>query len=78
MNVYAEAHPICEFDGKTVKTHVHHIIPISEAPELAADKSNMISLGAKRTHLAVGHANNYKHHVENVRELCETARINRD
>lgn len=78
MNAYGKAHPICEFDKKTAAIHVHHVEPISEAPERAADPTNFISLGGKRNHLVVGHAGNWRHHVKNVREICDAVQIDRD
>ena len=78
MKEYARLHPVCEWDKKTTPVEVHHIIPISEAPELAADPDNFISLGARRNHFVVGHACNWKHHVVNVRELCDSIEIDDD
>ena len=74
MDEYRKAHPFCEFTGRP-NVHVHHIQPIAYRPDLAAEPSNFISLAGKRVHLTVGHAGNYKDYVENVREICDSARI---
>jgi hypothetical protein len=71
MTEYRQAHPRCEWDNCSDQIEVHHIKPISVYPELASDTNNMISLGAKRCHLVVGHGNNYgKYYIENIREIC--------
>jgi hypothetical protein len=45
---------------------------------MAADPDNLITLGASRCHLVVGHAGNWRErYVRNVRELCGTATIER-
>lgn len=67
--------PECEFCGRS-PIHVHHITPISVAPEKAADFANMLSL-CPRCHLTVGHGGNWRHYVENAAQLCEVARIRR-
>ena len=71
MNEYRKAHPICEWDNCNDSIEVHHIIPISVRPDLAADTNNMISLGCKRCHLCVGHAGNTAYYyVSNIKEIC--------
>jgi hypothetical protein len=78
MEKYREANPRCEWDGCSTDCHVHHIIPVHVRPDLSGDINNMITLGASRCHLVVGHAGNWgNRHVENVRELCHQAQINR-
>jgi len=74
MKVYRDANPVCEYDGKRTGVHVHHIVPIRYAPELAAEPTNFISLCPKCHHV-VGHGRNWKQYVENVREICESAKI---
>jgi hypothetical protein len=76
MRLYAKEHPVCELTGM-MPVEVHHIEPIEAAPEKAADPTNFISLGARKIHLVVGHAGNWKWHVENVREICGMARISK-
>jgi hypothetical protein len=75
MNEYRRAHPVCEYDGRSTPVHVHHVEPISFAPERAADPTNFISLGGKRNHLVVGHAGRWRQYVANVRALCAAVRV---
>ena len=76
MKAYRVAHPVCEWDGVTTPVEVHHVVPVHVRPDLAAEPGNMISLGARRTHLTVGHANNFtKRWVANVREVCALRRV---
>ncbi len=71
MAAYRVLNPACEWDGITTKIHVHHILPIHVRPDLAADPDNFISLGAKRAHLTIGHAGDWKRYVVNVRRICQ-------
>jgi hypothetical protein len=74
MQAYRRAHPICEFDGKSTKVHIHHIEPIQFAPERAADPDNFISLSPK-AHLIVGHAGDFKQYVRTVRSMCAICQV---
>jgi len=75
MAEYRKEHPICEYDRRSYPVHVHHKLPIKDAPWLAADPTNFISLGGKRNHLVVGHGGNWRSYVANVTELCARADI---
>ncbi len=78
MQEYQQQHPKCEWDGCSGSVHVHHIIPVHIRPDLAANPDNMITLGASRCHLVIGHAGNWgTRYVRNVRELCMQANIER-
>jgi len=68
--------PVCEATGKTDRLEVHHLIPVSIAPDLAGEPANLITLN-KHAHLVIGHAGNYKRYVTNVREVCATMRVQR-
>jgi len=70
MREYRRLHPRCEYDDCSDKVHVHHVEPIQFAPDRAADPTNFLSLAGKRCHLVVGHANNWKRYVHNVRHIC--------
>ena len=79
MESYRKAHPVCEWDECSDEIEVHHIQPVSVRPDLAADTNNMISLGAKRCHLCVGHAGNYRlHYISNIKEICKLRKIEND
>lgn len=75
MQAYREANPACEYCGRSGRIQVHHKEPVSVAPERAADIENMISLCAKRCHITLGHAGNYKNYVVNVADLCDVALV---
>jgi ribosomal protein L37AE/L43A len=78
MDEYRRQHPRCEWDGCSDNCHVHHIVPVNVRPDLAANPENLITLGASRCHLVVGHAGNWgERYVRNVRELCMQATIER-
>jgi ribosomal protein L37AE/L43A len=78
MEEYRRKHPRCEWDGCSNDCHVHHIIPVHVRPDLAANPDNLITLGAARCHLVVGHAGSWgTRYVRNVRELCIQANIER-
>jgi len=74
MNAYRKGHPTCEYCGRS-PIHVHHVKPVAQRPDLAHVQQNFISLCAKRCHLTLGHAGNWKHWVRNSRELCIRANI---
>jgi hypothetical protein len=77
VKAYRKEHPVCEWDGKTTPVHVHHVVPIAVDPGRAADPENMISLGAKRNHLVVGHAGNWRRYVLNVKKVCRVRMFGR-
>jgi hypothetical protein len=78
MDEYRRKNPKCEWDGCSDSVHVHHIIPVHVRPDLAAHPDNLITLGASRCHLVIGHAGNWRErYVRNVRELCMQATIER-
>jgi hypothetical protein len=78
MEAYRRQHPRCEWDGCSESVHVHHIVPVHIRPDLAANPDNLITLGASRCHLVIGHAGNWRErYVRNVRELCMQATIER-
>lgn len=71
LHQYRVANPRCEWDNCSNDIEVHHIKPVAIYPELASNTNNMISLGAKRCHLVIGHANNYAlFYLENIKEIC--------
>lgn len=74
MDLYRTSHALCEFCGSGKRVEVHHVIPVSEDASLQADTNNFVSL-CRPCHEVVGHANNFQHHVINVRELCERVMI---
>ncbi len=73
MNYYRASHTECAWCGRSKKLEVHHIIPVSVAPGLADQQSNMIMLCRKPAcHQIVGHDGDFgRRYVANVREICE-------
>ena len=71
MRLYKQDHPNCEWCGRDNPLHVHHLEPVSYAPERAADPTNLICLCAKRCHLTVGHGGNYKDYIVHCRYMCD-------
>lgn len=73
MKEYKKENPFCAYCGRSLAVDVHHKLPVSVAPERAADKQNMITLCRKpKCHLIVGHMGNYKMHNSKVEEICKT------
>lgn len=71
--------PNCAFCGKGGKVDVHHKIPVSFAPHLASDPSNLITLHRKpQCHFVVGHLGNWKTYNKNVEETCNIVNINNE
>lgn len=62
----------CWWCGRNKKLEVHHIAPVSVAPEFAGDKTNMIMLCRKPAcHQIIGHDGDFGgRYVENVIEVC--------
>ena len=72
MAEYLAINKSCEWCGREkTRKHVHHLLPVSKFPDKAADKNNLMTLCAKRCHLSIGHAGNWKTYVEPARSLCE-------
>jgi len=72
MRAFRREHTQCAWCGRTKKLEVHHIQPVSVAPELAADIKNMIVLCRKPAcHQVVGHNGDFKtRYVRNVNDVC--------
>lgn len=73
MDTFRKANTFCAWCGRTEKLEVHHIQPVSVAPHLAADESNMIMLCRKPAcHQVIGHDGDFGgSYVDNVRQICE-------
>jgi hypothetical protein len=76
MAAYKQGHPNCEWCGVAANPaklrwiEVHHVIPVSVAPERAADTNNMVSL-CRRDHIALGHAGDgaCRYYIANLKEI---------
>lgn len=56
---HRKENPVCALTGSTKNLQVHHIIPVSIDPTLAADSSNLITL-TRDVHFVVAHGGNWK------------------
>lgn len=82
MDWYASAHPACEWCGRGPslaildRLEVHHIIPCSVNPTLAADTNNMIRL-CRRDHIVLGHAGDgaCRRYIINIREIIRIREV---
>jgi len=74
---FRKTHKACAWCGRTRRVQVHHVIPVSIDPSLAADPDNMIMLCARpNCHLVVGHDGNFRsRYVANVREICAAKQV---
>lgn len=63
----------CAWCGRNKTLEVHHIQPVSVAPDRAADPQNMIMLCRKPAcHLVIGHDGDFRSRfVENVKAICK-------
>jgi len=76
MKTHLKSNPGCAYcDRDNRARHVHHIEPISYAPELAADPNNFLTLCGKNCHIVIGHAGNWKNYVSNILTICGVVTI---
>jgi len=63
----------CAWCGRNKTLEVHHIAPVSVAPNKAADHNNMIMLCRKPAcHQIIGHDGDFGgRYVENVKAICD-------
>jgi hypothetical protein len=54
MRKFREQNPTSPWSGKPTK-EIHHIIPVSVAPDRAADPDNFFPFGSRDEHYIVGH-----------------------
>ena len=76
---HIEKNPFCAYCGRKNKLDVHHKIPVSFAPELAADPTNLITLCRKpQCHLIVGHLGSWKTYNKEVEKVCNIVSISNE
>jgi len=77
MQQFRFANRYCAWCGRSKRLDVHHIYPVSVAPEMAADLDNMIMLCRKpQCHLQVGHNGDYaRRYVSNVEYICSERNV---
>lgn len=72
MTEYRNNNPNCAYCGRDKKVDVHHIIPVKDAPGLAGESSNFITLCRKPAcHHVVGHNGNWQSSNPKVVEICQ-------
>jgi len=76
MKAYKSANPACEVTGLTRRTEVHHVRPLSIAPELAADWSNFMTLH-RDVHRGLAHPGRSENFLVNIRQIVALLRIQR-
>jgi hypothetical protein len=67
-------HPVCEVCGRTTNLNVHHIYPVSIAPELELVEHNLITLCETSCHFMFGHFFNYHCYNKDVRKMAAAFR----
>jgi hypothetical protein len=67
-------HPACEVCGRTADLAVHHIFPVSIAPELELEKNNLITLCSSPCHFVFGHFFSYHCYNKDVRQMARRFR----
>lgn len=74
MREFDRDNPFCAYCGEVGDTDIHHKIPVSVAPDLAADKNNMIPLcRGNKCHFVVGHFSNWRDYNSRVDATCNAA-----
>lgn len=74
MKAYHAEFPCCRWCGGTEDVETHHIKPVRERPDLAAEKTNFWSLCRRMDcHRVVGHFGDYKRSNPHVVECCMEA-----
>jgi len=82
---HRKENPVCAFSGSKNRLQVHHKIPVSVQPELAADPNNLVTL-TKEAHLTLGHGCDWKNFnphidkdIESVQKgIVKTKKYNTD
>jgi hypothetical protein len=68
-------HPACEVCGRTTNLAVHHIFPVSIAPELELVENNLITLCETTCHFVFGHFFSYHCYNKDVRQMARQFRV---
>jgi hypothetical protein len=70
---HLEIEPACVACGQSRRIEVHHVVPVSVAPERELDSTNLITL-CRRDHLTFGHFGNFQRWNPHTREHAEQYR----
>jgi len=71
---HLKKHPACEACGRTTNLTVHHIFPVSIAPELELTENNLITLCETPCHFVFGHFFSYHCYNKDVRQMARRFR----
>lgn len=75
MKNHRKKHPYCEYCQRSEKVDVHHIISVKEAPHMADDPDNLMTLCRKPAcHHIIGHNGNWQTSNPNAVEICKQNR----
>lgn len=67
-------YPACEVCGRSANVIVHHVFPVSIAPELELAESNLITLCETPCHFMFGHFFSYHCYNKDVRTMAKRFR----
>lgn len=73
-NEHLKKYPACEVCGRVNKVIVHHIFPVSVAPELELVENNLITLCEMPCHFMFGHFFSYHCYNKDVRGMARRFR----
>jgi hypothetical protein len=73
-NEHVANHPACEVCGRSANVVVHHIFPVSIAPELELVENNLITLCETPCHFMFGHFFSYHCYNKDVRSMAKRFR----
>lgn len=73
-STHLKKHPACEVCGRSAGTIVHHIFPVSIAPELELAENNLITLCDTPCHFVFGHFFSYHCYNKDVRSMARKFR----
>ena len=72
---HLQKYPACEVCGRTKKVIVHHIFPVTIAPELELAENNLITLCESPCHFMFGHFFSYHCYNKDVRKMARSFRL---
>jgi hypothetical protein len=68
---HLEKEPACVACGRKENVIVHHILPVSIAPELELAENNLVTLCAAPCHIVFGHFFSYHCYNRDVRKMAQ-------
>jgi hypothetical protein len=71
---HLKKYPVCEVCGRDKNLIVHHIFPVSVAPELALVENNLLTMCETPCHFMFGHFFSYHCYNREVRSMAKKFR----